>query len=579
MFTGGVPQDPSTTDVSFGELGLSEPVVRSLTAVGFEHPTPIQHQVIPKALEGLDIVGLAQTGSGKTGAFGLPMAERLIHGKGCPGSHSVPHPRDCAADPILSSRWSARIMSCKRSALIGGVKLGPQITDLRRHPDIVVATPGRLWDHVERRNLGWTRFEMLVMDEADHMLDLGFLPQIMRILEAVPDDRQTMMFSATMPPTIENLARRFMRSPTIIDLLPEHRTATGIDHRLYMVEPDDTRACLLALAAEEKGSMLIFLRRKIDVDWACRQLQVEGHPVEKIHSSRTQSQRVAALQGLRQREHRILIATDIAARGIDIPIIEHIVNYGMPETVEDYIHRAGRTARGAMGGTVSTIATWKDGETIRSVEKAIGESLPRCVAEGVAPYAERKTTIRGRKKIRRTTFVAIVESPDEQADCTCRRCRWHQHQDRGSDTGRPAEPQYLALCGLRHHCGRAESYLDASSTRTAPKRAAIAVACPAESDWIDITNQRWSFSIEQLRQDLELEDLQVVNDFTALAASIPRLEPQDTQIIKSGEALAERRHRRPRTRHRTRCLRSDRVGGSLDPSQRRRRPFNPGGHQ
>jgi len=209
------------------------------------------------------------------------------------------------------------------------------------------------------------------------------------------------MFSATMPATIENLARRFMRSPTIIDLRPEYRMASGIDHRLYLVEPDDTRACLLALAAEEKGSMLIFLRRKVDVDWACRQLQVEGHPVEKIHSSRTQKQRVAALQGLRQGEHRILIATDIAARGIDIPIIEHIVNFSMPETVEDYIHRAGRTARGAMGGTVSTIATWQDGEAIRSVEKAIGQSLPRCTAEGIKPYAERKTTIRGRKKIRR----------------------------------------------------------------------------------------------------------------------------------------------------------------------------------
>ena len=147
--------------------------------------------------------------------------------------------------------------------------------------------------------------------------------------------------------------------------------------------------------------MLVFLRRKIDVDWACRQLEVEGHPVEKIHSSRTQKQRVEALQGLREGEHRILIATDIAARGIDIPIIEHIVNYGMPDSVEDYIHRAGRTARGAMGGTVSTIATWKDREDIRSVEKAIGLALPRCVAEGVEPYVERKTTIRGRKKIRR----------------------------------------------------------------------------------------------------------------------------------------------------------------------------------
>jgi ATP-dependent RNA helicase RhlE len=400
MFTGGVPQDPSTTDVSFSELGLSDPVVRSLVGFGFDHPTPIQHQTIPKALQGLDIVGLAQTGSGKTGAFGLPMAERLIHGKGVRGLILCPT-REIALQTQSFLEVVGEDHELQTVCLIGGVKMGPQITGLRQHPDIIVATPGRLWDHFERKNLRLDRIEMLVMDEADHMLDLGFLPQIMRVLEEVPDERQTMMFSATMPPTIENLARRFMREPTIVDLRPEFRTASGIDHRLYLVEPDDTRTCLIGLAAEEKGSMLIFLRRKIDVDWACRQLQLEGHPVEKIHSSRTQKQRVAALQGLRQGEHRILIATDIAARGIDIPIIEHIVNYGMPETVEDYIHRAGRTARGSMGGTVSTIATWKDGETIRSVEKAIGESLPRCQVEGVEPYVERKTTIRGRKKIRR----------------------------------------------------------------------------------------------------------------------------------------------------------------------------------
>ena len=400
MFTGGVPQDPSTTGVSFTDLGLSEPVVRSLAGFGFDHPTPIQQQVIPIALADLDVVGLAQTGSGKTGAFGLPMAQRLIHGKGVRGLILCPT-REIALQTQSFLEVVGQDHELETVCLIGGVRMGPQISGLRNKPDIIVATPGRLWDHFERKNLRLDRIEMLVMDEADHMLDLGFLPQIMRVLEVVPADRQTMMFSATMPPSIENLARRFMRSPTIIDLRPEYRTASGIDHRLYMVEPDSTRACLVALAAEEKGSMLIFLRRKIDVDWACRQLQLEGHPVEKIHSSRTQTQRVAALQGLRQGEHRILIATDIAARGIDIPIIEHIVNYGMPETVEDYIHRAGRTARGSMGGTVSTIATWKDSETVRSVEKAIGELLPRCVAEGVDPYVERKTTIRGRKKIRR----------------------------------------------------------------------------------------------------------------------------------------------------------------------------------
>ena len=400
MFTGAVPQDPTATDVSFADLGLSEPILRSLESFGFEYPTPIQAMVIPKALAGLDVIGLAQTGSGKTGAFGLPIAEHLIHGKGVRGLILCPT-REIALQTQSFLDVVGKDHQLSTVCLVGGVKLGPQIDDLRRHPDIVVATPGRLWDHYQRRNLNLDRIEKLVLDEADHMLDLGFLPQILRVFEAVPDERQTMMFSATMPTTVENLARRFMREPVRVDIRPEMRTAEGIEHRLYLVEPEDTKACLLALAAEEKGSMLVFLRRKVDAEWATKQLEKEGHPVERIHSDRSQSQRVAALQGLRQGEHRILLATDIAARGIDIPVIEHIVNYGMPDSVDDYIHRAGRTARGAMKGTVSTIATWQAKEDIRRIEKAIGMLLPRCAAEGVEPYVERKTTIRGRQKIRR----------------------------------------------------------------------------------------------------------------------------------------------------------------------------------
>jgi ATP-dependent RNA helicase RhlE len=400
MFTGPVPQDPATTDLSFAELGLSKPIVESLTAIGFEHPTPIQTKVIPRALEGLDVVGLAQTGSGKTAAFGLPMAEHLLHGKGIRGLIMCPT-REIALQTEAFLEIVGRDHELETVCLIGGVSLGPQSQKLRRHPDIVVATPGRLWDHYERKNLRLDRVEKLVLDEADHMLDLGFLPQIFRVLEVIPANRQTMMFSATMPPSIENLARRFMRSPEMVDLRPATRTAEGIDHRLYLVEQENTRACLVAIAAEEEGSMLVFLRRKVDADWACRQLELEGHPVERIHSGRSQQQRVKALQGLRQGEHRILLATDIAARGIDIPIIEHIVNFGMPDTVDDYVHRAGRTARGSMKGTVSTIATWQDREAIRLVEKAIGSKIPRFEAKGVESAVERKTTIRGRQKIRR----------------------------------------------------------------------------------------------------------------------------------------------------------------------------------
>ena len=387
-------------DVFFGDLGLSEPIVASLDAIGFMHPTPIQAKVIPVALDGGDIVGLAQTGSGKTGAFSLPMAERLRHGRKIRGLILSPT-REIALQTQSFLDVVGRDHELQAVLLIGGVKMGPQIQDLHKHPDIIVATPGRLWDHYERRNLSLDAIEHVVLDEGDHMLDLGFLPQIRRVLEVLPSQRQTMLFSATMPAQIESIANRFMRSPQVIDLRPDHRTAEGIEHRLYLVNPKDIRNCLLALVEEEKGSMLVFLRRKVDTEWTYRHLADAGHSVERIHSDRTQSQRVEALQNLRQGKHRILLATNIAARGIDIPTIEHIVNFSMPDTVEDYVHRAGRTARGALEGTVSTIATWQDKEIVRQVEKAIGQRLPRCTAAGIEPWQEAKTRIRGRERIRR----------------------------------------------------------------------------------------------------------------------------------------------------------------------------------
>lgn len=400
MFTGAVPQDEALADVSFGELGLSESIVASLEIIGFHHPTHIQVRVIPQALAGEDIVGLAQTGSGKTAAFALPLAERLRHGKSVRGLILSPT-REIAMQTSSFLEVVGQDHELRTVLLIGGVKLGPQIQDLQQDPDIVVATPGRLWDHYERGNIRFDRIEHVILDEADHMLDLGFLPQVERVLKAVPERRQTMMFSATMPPQIERIAARFMSSPELVDLRPDSRTAEGIEHRLYLVHPRDRRACLTALVKQETGSILVFLRRRVDCEWAQRQLEAEGLAVERIHSDRSQQQRVDALQGLRQGEHRILLATNIAARGIDISKIEHIINYGMPDTVEEYVHRAGRTARGALEGTVSTIATWQDKAVVRQVEKAIGQKLPRSTVEGVEPWEERKKTIRGRERIRR----------------------------------------------------------------------------------------------------------------------------------------------------------------------------------
>jgi len=407
MHTGAIPQDfVATTDVSFKTLGLSEALVDTLEEIGFEHPTPIQAGVIPEALDGHDVIGLAQTGSGKTAAFVLPMVERLRSGGGIHGLILSPT-REIALQTKAFLDLLSRDHHLKSACLIGGVKYGPQLKELRAGPDVVVATPGRLLDHEERGTVSLGGVKELVIDEADHMLDLGFLPQVQRVLERLPRSRRTMLFSATMPEPVERLANRFLDDPVRVDLRPGTRAAQGIEHRLYLVDPDDKKDLVMALLRQEKGSTLVFTRRKIDAEWLSKALEKESFQVERIHGDLSQKQRVRALSGLRQGDHRILVATDVAARGIDIPVIEHIINFDMPETVEDYIHRAGRTARGSAEGAVSSIATWKDKPLIREIEKALGERLPRMEAAGVEAYKELRTRRpmgdlkKGKKKIRR----------------------------------------------------------------------------------------------------------------------------------------------------------------------------------
>lgn len=386
-----IPQHPvQTTDKSFESLGLSEPILRVVRRLGFAHPTPIQAEVIPIALTGRDLIGLAQTGSGKTAAFCLPLAQRLTPGQGVRGLIVSPT-REIAlqTEAFLNLFGEGLETVC----LIGGVQMGPQIRKLGRKPDVVVATPGRLLDHVERGTVRLDKVSALVLDEADHMLDMGFMPQVQRILDELPAKRHTMLFSATMPPPIERLAERFLTEPVRIDILPEGGAAEGIDHRLYLVDEDDKKACLMALLHQELGSTLVFIRRKTDAEWLSRVLEREGHPVERIHSDLSQGQRVEALKGFREGQHRILVATDIAARGIDVPGIHHIINYELPDTVEDYIHRAGRTARGTARGIVSSIGTWMDKPTIKEIEDALGEELPRCTVTGVEPYLELKPKV------------------------------------------------------------------------------------------------------------------------------------------------------------------------------------------
>jgi ATP-dependent RNA helicase RhlE len=400
MLPTAIPQHPvATTDKTFADLGLSPEIIATIDEIGFEHPTPIQAAVIPTALQQLDVIGLAQTGSGKTAAFSLPIAQRLTHGAGVRGLILSPT-REIALQTKAFLDLFGKNHDLSTACIIGGVKMRPQLDALKQKPDIIVATPGRLLDHVQRRSVSLDKIEVLVLDEADHMLDLGFLPQMREILKRLPRERHTMMFSATMPDSIEMIARDFMRDPVRIDITPVG-AAEGITHRLYLVKLEDKRNALIALLAQELGSTLVFTRRKIDAEWLYSVLHRQGHPVTRIHADQSQGKRVKALDTFRAGEHRILVATDIAGRGIDVPGIEHVINFDIPENVEDYIHRAGRTARGDAKGIVSTIATWQDIPMVRKIEEELGEKIPRCAVAGVEAWeeSERKPVSRERRRV------------------------------------------------------------------------------------------------------------------------------------------------------------------------------------
>lgn len=392
-----VPHHPVVeTTKSFDDLQLSAETRDAIREVGFEHPTPIQAEVIPVALTRRDLIALAQTGSGKTAAFVIPIAERLKRGDGLRALIISP-----TREIALQTEAFVKLFSrdrLKTVCLIGGVKMKPQLNSLKEEPDVVVATPGRLLDHVERGSLSLRGVDTLVLDEADHMLDLGFLPQVQQIVRHLPRERQTMMFSATMPSAIENLAKSMLHDEIRIDIVPEGRAAVGISHRLYIVSAENKRPCLLALLHQELGTTLVFARRKIDAEWLYHILQREGHPVVRIHSDRSQGGRVTALEKFREGSHRILIATDIAGRGIDVPGISHVINFDVPETVEDYIHRAGRTARAQREGIVSSIATWQDLMMVRQIEAEIGSEIPRCSVPGVEPWVEAKKEVKRERR-------------------------------------------------------------------------------------------------------------------------------------------------------------------------------------
>ena len=363
----------------FATLGLEPVLVRAVAAMGYEAPTAIQREAIPAILRGRDVIGTAQTGSGKTAAFVLPIVQRLMNQPAGRTRVLVLSPtRELAAQIDAALKSLARGTRIRGHAVYGGVGMGPQEHALRSGVDVVVATPGRLLDHMERHNVDFRALQVLVLDEADRMLDMGFLPDVRRIVSALPRERQTLLFSATMAPEVEGLARSIMRDPVRISVSPPHRPPPKIRHEVYPV-PQHLKTALLEelLGREDMMSVLVFVRTKRRADRVARQLHQAGVDVARIHGDRSQSQRETALEGFRSGRHQVLVATDVAARGLDVEGISHVINYDVPPVPTDYVHRVGRTARAEAEGEAITFVTPEDEADLRGIEKALGRTIPR----------------------------------------------------------------------------------------------------------------------------------------------------------------------------------------------------------
>lgn len=362
------------TQTTFDGLGIAPKILEILDNLKFAAPTPIQYQSIPTALAGKDIVGIAQTGTGKTLAFGVPMIQRLASIKGR-GLIILPT-RELALQVNEALNKIGRPLNLRTAVLIGGENMGRQIRDIRNNPHIIIATPGRLVDHMTQKTVNLNNVAILVLDEADRMLDIGFAPQIKRILQNVPQDRQTMLFSATMPPKIVALANSYMKLPVRVEIAPPGTAAANVTHEIFFVNKESKLDLLESLLKEYKGSALVFSRTKYGAKRITTAVKNMGHTGAEIHSNRSLSQRTQALSGFKTGRYRVLIATDIAARGIDVANIELVINYDLPQDPEDYVHRIGRTGRAGHEGHAISFATPNQRFDIKEIERLIKKQLP-----------------------------------------------------------------------------------------------------------------------------------------------------------------------------------------------------------
>lgn len=367
--------------MSFKELGLSDKVVQGAEAMGYAEPTPIQLRAIPVVLAGGDLIGSAQTGTGKTAAFALPILSRL-ESNGKFRCLILEPTRELAAQVETAFRDYARFTDLRVTVLYGGTGYGKQRDDLKRGVDIVVATPGRLLDHFEQKTLHFRDIEILVLDEADRMLDMGFIPDVRRIINHCPKQRQTLLFSATVPPEIESFASWVLRQPEKVAIGVNRSPAETVSHAFYPVSESQKFELLSELLKRTNfESVLVFTRTKHEADRIAHWLKAENHAVAVLHSNRTQRERMEALEGFKSGKYEVMVATDIASRGIDVEGISHVVNYDIPLHPEDYVHRIGRTGRAQKVGDAFTLITASEYKHVQAIERFIGQTVPRVKLE------------------------------------------------------------------------------------------------------------------------------------------------------------------------------------------------------
>jgi len=389
--------------MSFAELGLNPEILRSVQEAGYTEPTPIQKQAIPVILEGRDVMGGAQTGTGKTAGFTLPLLHKLSRWASTstsPARHPVralilAPTRELAMQVHESVQTYGKYVPLRSACIYGGVDIKPQLDELRRGVEIVVATPGRLLDHVEQRSIALNQVEFIVLDEADRMLDMGFIPDIRRILSLLPAQRQSLLFSATFSDEIKKLADTMLKSPQLIEVARRNQVSETIKHRVHPV-PSSVKRELLTwlLRQDEAPQVLVFVSTKFGCSRLARQLQKEGLSADAIHGDKNQQQRTEALEGFKSGKIRILVATDVAARGLDIDDLPYVVNFELPPNAEDYVHRIGRTGRAGKQGNAISLVSPDEHLRLASIEKLIKLKIPQEVVAGFDGEATPDTTRR-----------------------------------------------------------------------------------------------------------------------------------------------------------------------------------------